>query len=119
MHQGGGGFHLGALGYGVGYAFAGVLTDDLKRSIEKSGRVPLDYEIPYVDAADQPYEGFVPEWSGYVGQEPLKEQLRVHIASAQRRGDRLEHVLLASGQPGVGKTTLARLIAQQMEGRVR
>lgn len=53
-------------------------------------------------------------WDDYVGQEPLKRQLMVSMKSAQARRDRFPHTLLASGMPGVGKTTMARLIAKSM-----
>lgn len=54
------------------------------------------------------------DWNDYIGQEPLKRQLKVHIVSAIQRNAALEHTLLASGYPGVGKTTMARLIAKVM-----
>jgi len=54
------------------------------------------------------------DWDGYVGQEPLKQQMAVYIAAAKARNAALPHVLLASGYPGVGKTTMARLTAKTM-----
>lgn len=58
------------------------------------------------------------EWDNFIGQEPLRRQLKVYIESAKARGDRLPHTLLASGFPGVGKTHLSRLIAKTLGVRM-
>ena len=56
--------------------------------------------------------------SEFIGQEQAKEQLRIHIEAAKKRGDALEHVLLVS-PPGLGKTTLAKIIANEIQSNFK
>lgn len=67
-----------------------------------------------IDASELQHEDMVTTWEEFIGQQRVKDQLAVHILSARERMEPLDHVLLASGMPGVGKTTLARLIAGEM-----
>lgn len=54
----------------------------------------------------------------YIGQERLKENLRVYIEAAKKRGDALDHVIFY-GPPGLGKTTLSYIIAREMGVSIR
>ncbi len=54
----------------------------------------------------------------FIGQEKAKEQLRIHIEAAKQRSEALEHVLLVS-PPGLGKTTLARIISNEIQSNFK
>ena len=54
----------------------------------------------------------------YIGQNKVKENLRVYIQAAKKRGEPLDHVLLY-GPPGLGKTTLSNIIANEMGAGIK
>lgn len=85
----------------LSYRFASAAT--------KSKR--LHRPVPKVGSAIFDGTDYPTEWSALVGQKRAVAQLRAACLSARVRQKRLDHVLLASGVPGIGKTSLAKLVA--------
>lgn len=75
---------------------------------------------PEVQEEEQRYDTSLrPErLSDFVGQEKLKNNLSISIQAAQKRGEPLEHVLFY-GPPGLGKTTLAHIIAKETDAHIK
>ncbi len=83
---------------------------DLENRIVSSSYTPDDTEI---EQSLRPHR-----LEEYVGQEKVKNNLKIYIEAAKRRGESLDHVLLY-GPPGLGKTTLAFIIAAEMGVNIR
>jgi|GEM_PF-3454608 len=119
-----------AMDFGLGYAFyrhgQDVQTARLERALQQAQQQPqqitvnLSDEDPdlrglgYINNLDFNTVQLPESWDEYIGQEPLKRQMAVYINEAKRTGKRLPHTLFASGVPGVGKTTAARMTARSL-----
>lgn len=55
-------------------------------------------------------------WDDFIGQETAQLQIRAALVSALRRQEPVDHILLASGQPGIGKSAMSRLVAHDIGG---
>ena len=87
-----------------------IITDDER--VDRRGQRPVPNAAEHTTL-------YVPDsWEDFIGQDKLKRQLLVHIAYAQDTRTPLPHVLLASGKAGIGKTTIARMIADAMDAAI-
>lgn len=72
------------------------------------------------DIVEQEFENSLRprDFASYIGQDRLKQNLQLAIAAAKKRGEPLDHILLY-GPPGLGKTTMASVIAHEMGAQIR
>src|ERR1035437_10954613 len=82
-------------------------------SNEKDNKIPEKLGDSFLDQTLRPSA-----WAEYVGQKHIKDNLKILLGAAEERGQIPEH-LLFYGPPGLGKTTLAHLIAKETGKQMR
>jgi len=121
--------HQGRLGTGDTQSFLYHTRNTMKNLFDPKENSldteeEFDYESRIVDRTHREEDsevdgGLRPKALGeYIGQEKAKENLKVYIDAAKQRGEPLDHVLLY-GPPGLGKTTLSGIIANELGVNIR
>ncbi|MFH1831481.1 MAG: Holliday junction branch migration DNA helicase RuvB [bacterium] len=80
--------------------------------------VPIELLLQQETTEDKQYSFEPKSFDEFLGQEEIKSKLKIYVQAAKMRGEPLDHILLF-GPPGLGKTTLARVITQELEVRFK
>lgn len=94
------------------------MLETSEMSFESSEERIVSPELTSMEAEGFEYSLRPQSLAEYIGQDKVKENMRIYIQAAKNRGEPLDHVLLY-GPPGLGKTTLSAIIAKEMGVNIR
>lgn len=113
MYGGGGHFAERIAAIGVATAWNGRVRQ--RKAVQRQAATVTAISSSAGNILNDPQ--YPQEWDDYIGQEDAKATIQASIKRAKDRGERVRHMLIANGEPGVGKTALAVLTARAIGGR--